>query len=430
MNHTPKQTPTIPTLPGIYLFMSPAGEILYIGKAKNLKKRILSYFRPTKDQKIDQLIQQHDQVAYIVTYSEIEALLLEATLIHQHKPSFNTLLKSGNPFMYLAITTPKKSGIELPQLILTRNTNQKTARYYGPFIAKKDVRKLYDYLINTFQLFVCNKKIASGCLDYHIGRCAGACKEDFDVVGYATRLNAAEALLQGNKTNCLKFLHKQIDAYNKQLLFEKSRSASEQIVTIEHLFESLAHKKHTHLYKQDLQKIFEQSLPDEKQFQEAAEELKTLVGMNKAPHTIDCFDISHFQSHQIVAAAVRFTNGAPEHNAYRRFIIKNIKQQDDYAALQEAIIRRYKDPKDLPDLILIDGGKGQRNAALKALHPEAFCISIAKREERLFTPQHPEGIILSPKTPAGALLITLRNHTHNQAVTLHRVRARKALTKN
>ncbi|HAU30509.1 TPA: hypothetical protein DCW54_02690 [Candidatus Dependentiae bacterium] len=428
MKHSLTPQPTLPTLPGVYLFITPQGEILYIGKAKNLKRRILSYFRPTNNQKIQQLIEQHERVAYIVTHSELEALLLEATLVHQHQPSFNTLLKNGNPFMYLAVTAPSAQSNQVPQLMLARNTNKKNARYYGPFIAKKDARKLYDYLINNFQLYLCNKKIPSGCLDYHIGRCAGSCKEDFDTKDYLMRLSAAEALLQGNKKNCLAFLHKQIEHFNQLLLFEKSRTIAEQIVTIEYLFDALTHKKHVQIYKKDLQNIFSESLPDEQQYQEASAELQKLAGTRIPPQTIDCFDISHFQSHQIVAAAVRFTNGTPDHNAYRRFIIKSITQQDDYAALQEAITRRYKNPNDLPDLILIDGGKGQRNAATSVLPPNATCLSIAKREERLFTPRYPEGIVLSPDTPAGALLITLRNHTHNQAITLHRIRARKSLT--
>lgn len=421
------KTTHLPTVPGVYFFIDEYGKILYIGKAKNIKQRVLSYFRPTENNKIQQLTDQYHHISYITTNSELQALLLEATLVHQHKPPFNTLLKEGNPFLYLVFIKPTKDN-ELPRLELVRTKKYKNANYYGPFIAKKDARKLFDYLLNTFQLYLCNKKIPSGCLDYHINRCAGICMENFDVDGYRSRLTAAEALLQGKKTECLSFLNDQIKKYNRQLLFEKSRTTANQIETLTQLFEALSNKQKMNLYKEQLKTILEASLPNPEAYNKAAKQLQELLQLPTAPQTIDCFDISHCQSHQIVAAAVRFTNGKPDHAAYRRFIIRSITQQDDYKALKEAVTRRYKNPADLPDLVMIDGGKGQRAAACPLI-PNTTCISLAKREERLFSQNNPEGVLLDPASPAGALLITLRNHTHNQAIGLHRIRAKKTLTK-
>ena len=141
-------------------------------------------------------------------------------------------------------------------------------------------------------------------------------------------------------------------------------------------------------------------------------------------HTIDCFDISHFQSHYIVGACIRFTDGKPDKNKFRRFKINSLDQQNDYAALQEIVARRYKDDTILPDLVLIDGGKGQLSAA-KAIIPHALCASLAKREETIFSDQYPHGIVLDLHTEVGKLLIALRDYAHHFAISYHRLRRHK-----
>ncbi len=155
-----------------------------------------------------------------------------------------------------------------------------------------------------------------------------------------------------------------------------------------------------------------------------SDEIQALLGITTPIRTIDCFDISHFQSRYIVGACVRFTNGLPDKNKFRRFRIKTIDQQNDYAALQEIVSRRYKDTNELPDLILIDGGKGQLSA-IRSLFPQVRIASLAKREERLFHTNHPEGITLNIKTVAGKQLIALRDYTHHFAISYHRLRRQK-----
>ena len=185
----------LPAMPGVYLFKDAQGQVLYVGKAKNLKKRGAQYIQNIgSDVKVDSIFASSNAVEHRVTQTELEALLLEAKLVQLYQPRFNVLLKSGQPFVYLFIPTGS-----LPELKIVRNQRQK-GTYVGPFLEKGAARKVYDFLIKTFHLKLCKKKIENGCLFYHMGLCAGACRPDFDKEAYLHRLELAkQSLLQGHK---------------------------------------------------------------------------------------------------------------------------------------------------------------------------------------------------------------------------------------
>jgi len=408
----------IPQLPGVYFFKAENQTILYIGKAKNLQKRVNSYFqKQATDWKIAELIKEHATITYVVTKNEIEALLLEAQLISEHKPKYNVLLKSGQPFVYLLFTESLPNSDTLPQLVLVRNKKQK-GRYFGPFLQKNDARSVYDYLIRTFQIFVCNKKIENGCLDYHLGKCSGSCRSDFDKEAYLTRLALAQDVLKGDHKNFLTRLQTLITHYNQRMEFEKAAHIHTYIANFEPIFSTIATKFHEHKYQKEVEDITHQQISLQES-QTALLDLQSLLRLEEKPITIDCFDISHFQSTHIVGSCIRFTNGKKDPKNFRHFKIKSLTSQNDYAALQEIVARRYKNSADLPDVVLIDGGKGQRSAILPLL-PHTPCISLAKREEELFTDYHPQGIKLNLQTPLGKLLISLRDYAHHFAITFHR----------
>ncbi|MBN2267099.1 MAG: GIY-YIG nuclease family protein [Candidatus Babeliaceae bacterium] len=414
---------SFPPIPGVYVFKAADGTILYIGKAKNLHNRIRSYFQKTGDEKTAQLIAAHDSIGYIPTRNEIEALLLEAHLIKIYQPPLNVLLKSGQPFLYLVFTKPKDPK-KLPELIIMRQ-KPKTGIIFGPFTHKREVRVLYEHLIRTFHLLLCGKQVAQGCLDYHLGRCAGTCRPDFNREVYERHLSLAQALLQGDRKTFVKEVEKEISAANARLDFEQSQHLHELLQQTEFLFTTLESGFSTARYARFTQAVLSPTLPNRKEYEEAANELKKLLHLKTLPQSIDCFDVSHFQSHALVGACVRFVNGVPAPDKYRRFRIKTLNRQDDYAALQEIVSRRYREG-DHPDIILIDGGKGQRNAVESLVAPTP-CISLAKREETLITAEHPDGIKLDVATPLGKLLISLRNQTHYQAISYHRIaRARSS----
>ena len=366
----------LPNKPGVYLFKSTDNSVLYIGKATSLHTRVQSYFcNKHKDPKIDALIEEHSTIEHIVTNSELEASLLEAHLIKLYQPKFNILLKSGQPFLYLLIT--KK---EIPAFTIVRNKKEKGI-YFGPFLYKKPVRAAYEYLIKTFRLKLCNKKIDHGCLDFHIGTCAGSCRPDFDLQGYKIRLQLAIDALTKDQENFKKIIKENITLYSDQQEYEKAQELLEYLNHIDSIFQTLHIKFSPKKYAAQLSAA---TIPGIISYDSKTELiLQNFFGTNKKIETIDCFDISHFQSTCIVGSCIRFSFGIPDPHNFRHFNIKNLTQQDDYAALAQIVERRYKNPKDLPDLILIDGGKGQLHSVQNILK-DSSCISLAKKEELLF----------------------------------------------
>ena len=408
-----KKELSLPDTPGVYIFKDKDQQIIYIGKALSLKKRVISYFKnKQKDWKVNALLAEATTVDHIKTTTEIEALLLEAHLIQTHKPKYNVLLKSGQPFVYIHINQET-----VPHITMTRS-NKGKGIFFGPFIHKQDARKTVDFLINTFQLFCCNKSIASGCLDYHLGKCAGTCLPSFDKESYRTRLLLAQATLQKNKALFLKTIDEKIAQHTQVLAFEKARTLYHYKENIETIFATLATHYSLEKYGIDIVSTTSIIAPPEDYLQ-TAKELQLLLALPSLPIIIDCFDISHFQSHYITGSCIRFNNGIPEKNKFRKFKIKSIATQNDYAALQEIVSRRYKN-NDLPDLILIDGGKGQLSA-IAPLFPQTPCASIAKREETIFSKNIPHGILLDLKTNSGKLITALRDYTHHFAISYHRL---------
>lgn len=451
--HFPKQ-------PGVYLFKDKEHQIIYIGKATSLRDRVHSYFSKEQqnDLKIHTLLEEHESIDYIATQTEMEASLLEAHLIYKHQPKYNVLLKNGQPFLYILFTNET-----LPKMEIVRNKKKK-GTYFGPFLHKMKARSVYTFLTKTFRLNLCNKKIEHGCLAYHIGTCAGNCRSDFDASDYQLRLQLAMDVLKDNDKAYIKKIEEQIEIYSNELAFEKAQHLHEYLTNFDHIFKTIRLRFSPSKYTTDIfvalnhfdqfnnsVRILRQA-PDfakastgtqdrlqgkrnEKKEPSPTVELKEpnidihlqeFLGLSKPINTVDCFDISHFQSNSLVGSCVRFTHGLPDKNKFRRFMIRTIDKQNDYAALQEIVTRRYKEKQDLPDLILIDGGKGQLNA-IKDLVPETTCISLAKKEERLFGPLFPDGIHLDVKTDVGKLLIALRDYAHHFAISYHRIRRKKEL---
>lgn len=445
MKHTP---PPLPKLPGVYLFKDAAGTILYIGKAVNLQNRVGTYFaqynrdttspsglRSTSWQ-IKALLDEHATISHIVTNTEHDALVLEAQLIQEYQPKYNRLLKEGNPFIYIKYT--KKP---YPTFSIARTRTAKGI-YFGPFIHKTDARKTTRFIIDTFKLYRCGKKMAHGCLLYHIGKCSGSCLPNFDEAAYAFRAELALYMLKNERNTFVKEIKKEIAEANKKLQFERAKNLHEYLSHVDSLFQTLNRYTSGTAYIPEavttsmptaalpalrsspaIRSVSEVWKSEVGTSSSLATELQILVGGTTPIHIIDCFDISHFQSKNIVGSAVRFIDGLPDKQAFRRFMIKTLEKQNDYAALQEIVTRRYKTPADLPDLILIDGGIGQLHAAQKAL-TTPLIAALAKREETLFCPAHPQGIKLDLHTDAGKTLIALRDYTHHFAITYHRLKRR------
>jgi excinuclease ABC subunit C len=419
-SETKKLPKSLPKAPGIYLFKDKEGNVIYIGKAKSIEKRVASYFQKTKDWKVISLLEEYADLDYILTDNEAEALLLEAQLIRDHKPKFNVLLKSGQPFLYILFTKTDPVGVKL-----VRNKKEKGI-YFGPFLQKNHARRGFDYLMKTFKLYVCNKKIEHGCLDYHIGRCAGMCMINFNTADHNFRASLAIAALKNTPDKFLQKIKEKITEHNNNFEFEKSRNLHTYLADIDNIFTTLQVRFSEKKYEHESYAATTPIKPLEKNYQDIAHNLQQMLQLDAPPQRIDCFDISHFQSTHIVGSCVRFTQGKPDKNNFRKFNIKSLIEQNDYAAIQEIVTRRYKNPIDIPDLILIDGGKGQLSAA-RAVMPNTNIISLAKREETIYSPKFPEGIKLDIKDYSAQLLIALRDYAHHFAISHHRTKRKNSL---
>ena len=411
-------TKIIPDLSGVYLFKNDAGEIIYIGKATSLKNRVRSYFAPDHpDWKVQSLIEEYADVDYILTKNEIEAGILEADLIQKHKPKYNVLLRDGQPFIYIHFTTDP-----LPTMEIVRN-KKKGGNYFGPFLHKQQARKIHAFLERTFGLRICNKKIENGCLDYHIGLCPGTCRPDFKKSDYLFKLELAQDVLSQKDRLFTDRIKEKMQEYVATKEFEKAKHLRDYLDNASDIFNTLKIQYSDKKFATDIFVATARNpyLPEIKT--DIAEKIQSLLKLPTPIKTIDCFDISHFQSRSIVGSCIRFANGLPEKHKFRKFKIETLDEQNDYAALQEIVTRRYRDG-DVPDLVLIDGGKGQLNA-VKEVFNQAPCISLAKREERLFCDAYPEGIVLDVKSDVGKLFIGLRDYAHHFAITYHRFRRHK-----
>ncbi len=504
----------LPHTPGVYIFKDAAGTIMYIGKAKDLRNRCTSYISPEPfDHKGQTIASTAITLEFIETSTESAALVLEAELVQHNRPHLNVLLKDGQPFLYFVITAET-----LPRFLVTRTKKYKGI-YFGPFIEKRPIRSLHEFLTKTFRLSICGKKIANGCLQFHMGICSGSCTSNFDKNNYKNRLALVKKLLSSGSTTLFKELDRQIEQHNEKMEFEISQKLANYKQNIAHFFEHKAattdiqdtitqrtsrhiwvatpqkitvlkenHMRFTILYSfitdaqepldtylttyyqqypspatiltnQELEnaellasflserwnlqteptvnsniaghnehivklaelEVAEKNLPA----QDISKDLQKFLGLPSMPRVIDCFDISHTQGNNIVGASVRFVDGAADKSGCRKFIIQSLTNQNDYAALQEVASRRYHSIEELPDLLLIDGGKGQLNAVLAVVLDHIECASIAKREERIFSPRlPPEGKLLSQKSKAGKTLIALRDYAHHFAISFHRSRSK------
>lgn len=405
---------SLPITPGVYLFKDQENTFLYIGKAKNLKKRILSYFTDRQvDWKLELLLKKAVALETITTESEKEALLLEADLISTHKPLFNRLLTSSTPFTYIicdAVT------VELPQMKMTRTLSPREGELVvGPFLTKKEAWIVYKNSMEFFNLDSCGKNIPGGCLQFHIGKCAGSCRLNFDKAAYRERFVLARTLFS-DEALFERIIEKEIEKTIKQFEFDRVEELTAYKNDYKKYFISLFEKGG------EVQDRIENVLLDlslkEEIINKALFRIKEIFQLNTLPKTVDCIDISHFQGHSAVGSCVRFANGLfskKESKTYKMPLDIN----NDYANLSFLVTTHYRELGFcLPDVLVIDGGKGQLGT-IKKLKLKTEIVALAKREETLYFIDDREPIKLSLHDPLGIFLISLRNTAHNVAIGFH-----------
>ena len=392
----------LPLTSGVYLMKDGSGMILYVGKAVSLRKRVQSYFRklPTMS-KTDVLVAGIRDIEYLPTASEAEALILEASLIKQYQPKFNIELRDDKTYPYIEIT-----GEEFPRVAVVRPREKvKEHQYFGPYVNVQLIREALTIIRKIFPFRTCDPFPDKECLDYHIGLCQAPCIGLIDKKEYARNIRNVRLILEGKKDELYRSLTDDMEALGKEKNFEAAGKVRDQIRAIGALYSGT---KDINYYKE-------------------SEQLQRALGLPKRPDRIETFDISNIMGNQAVGSMVSFFNGKPDKNNYRRFRIKTVEGIDDFKMIAEVVHRRYSRLKReglaFPDLIVIDGGKGQLSAAgeeLVKLEIDIPIISLAKREEEVFIPKRRSSVVLAKDSLGLQLLQRVRDEAHRFAVSYHR----------
>ncbi|OBQ57181.1 excinuclease ABC subunit UvrC [Tamlana sp. s12] len=531
------QLKTLPNQPGVYQYYDKDGVIIYVGKAKNLKKRVSSYFNKTHDSgKTRVLVKKIVDIKHIVVDTETDALLLENNLIKKYQPRYNVLLKDDKSYPWICIKKER-----FPRVFSTRRVFKDGSEYFGPYTSLKTVYTLLDLIKGLYSLRTCNyhlseEKIDSGkykvCLEYHLGNCKGPCEGLETEVAYNENIKAIREILKGNFKDSLQQFKVQMKAYAENLQFEEAQKIKEKVEILENyqakstivnpkisnvdVFSIMSDesygyinflqvsygsiiRSHTLEIKKKLEEtdrellelaiteirqrfnsnskeiyvpfnvdlgedikvtvpklgdkkhILDLSLRNAKYYRmERFKQIKIVdpdrhanrimaqmkidLRLSEEPRHIECFDNSNIQGTNPVAACVVFKDGKPSKKDYRHFNIKTVVGPDDFASMEEVVYRRYKrmveENQSLPQLIIIDGGKGQLSSALKSLdalglRQEIAIIGIAKRLEELFYPDDPVPLYLDKKSETLKVIQFLRNEAHRFGIEHHRNRRSK-----
>ena len=420
--------------PGLYFFKDSKDTVLYIGKAKNLRSRVSSYFQESADllqsrgPKIVEMISKVVNVDCLETANEVDATLQEARLIKDVRPPYNTQLADDKTFPYLEITTKD----EYPGVYITRNPKSEKSKLFGPFTGAKDLRAVMTVLQKIFKFRTCGLDIRESdekrrffrpCLLYSIKQCAAPCAARIEKAEYKKIIKDLMTFLQSKRSTILRKLKKQMEEASKATDYETAAMYRDRVRLIERL---------------DQRGTVETNVQPEvfaRDPAEALEKLQKMFNSEKAIRIIEGIDIAHISGEETVGSLVKFIDGKPFKSGYRRFKIKTVKGVDDYACIKEVVGRRYKralDGEELwPDVILIDGGLGQLHAAEEAMAemgaPVPLLASIAKKEEVIYIHGTEKPVKLAANNPAKKLLQYVRDEAHRFAQHYHHLLRSKKL---
>ena len=531
----------LPNKPGVYQFFDRDEKIIYVGKAKSLKKRVLSYFNRNtyENYRLKLLVNKIRDIKYLVVESESEALLLENNLIKKYQPKYNVQLKDDKTFPWICIKNEP-----FPRVFSTRNVIRDGSQYFGPYTSTNMVRILLDLIRKLYPLRTCNYNLSDEniekqkfrpCLEYHIGNCKAPCIGNQTRADYNESIEHIKRILKGNLQEVINYLHQMMLDFSRQYNFEEAQVLKEKISILEkyksrstvvsatiHNVDVFTYiddgksllvnylkvvsgrivQSHTVDIKKKLEEDPEEILPiamvdirqkmksnskeiiaplevdfpfegtkihvpqrgDKKKLLDLSqrnlkyyhiekkrrneqlkrkfekksvlEELQKNLHMDKLPVHIECFDNSNIQGTYPVAACVVFKNGKPKKNEYRHYNIRSVQGPDDYASMEEVVYRRYKrllhEGEELPQLVIIDGGKGQLSSAMKSLHwlglrDEIAVIGIAKKLEEIYFPNDSVPLYLDKNSPALHLIQQLRDEAHRFGISFHRKKRSRSI---
>ena len=423
---------TFPKIPGVYLMKDREGRVLYIGKAKDLRSRVSSYFQPSADllntrgPDICRMVANVADVDFLECDSEVEAMLREARLIKDIQPPHNAQLKDGKTFPYLEITTRD----DFPAVYVTRTPRLKGSKLYGPFPSAMAIRDAVNALQKVFKFRTCeldlradgdSRRFFRPCLLHAIRRCSGPCAALISKDDYRRDITRLRRFLASKRSVMLRRLTREMETASSEQRFEDAAKLRDQVKALKSL---------------DLSGDVRIDVQPEAFFvdpKKGLEKLADLLGLEAPPRSMECLDIAHLQGAEMVGALICFIDGKPFKSGYKRFRISGVAGIDDYAAIREVITRRYRyaaEGEELyPDVIVIDGGLGQLHAGLEAFNDmnlrPPMVISLAKREEEIFIQARSSPVRLPRNHEALRLLQQMRDEAHRFAQHYHHILHRK-----
>ncbi len=408
---------SLPLRPGVYLFHGEKEEVLYIGKARELKARVASYFQNKgHSPKITVLVDRIKRIETIETQTEVDALLLEAELIRKYTPRYNSQLKDDKTYPLLKLT-----GDAYPRLVVTRNRKEKKAVYYGPYTDARLLREAVRVFNGLFPIRKCRTLPKHACLYYHIGQCLAPCIKPEVKPKYDWLVKQMKSFLRGGRKSLIDLISEKMKQAASEYRFEDAQFFKDQINALGWFRKKRFDAKH----------------PSSGIGLRGTMELKQVLNLKRAPEKIICFDVSNIQGDEAVASKVSFYRELANILEYRRYKIKTVSGIDDYAMMQEAVRRMLVGIREgreagFPDLVMIDGGRGHLNAALEIFKAEGYedieVISLAKKFEWLYSSKKGSPIIFPPDSSALKLVQKIRDEAHRFAITYHRSLKRKRLT--
>jgi excinuclease ABC subunit C len=421
---------TLPKTPGVYLMKDARGLVIYVGKSASLRDRVSSYFLPSTDLELRKagLLDHVVDFDILHTDSEVEALLAENRLIKDLHPRYNARLVDGKTFPYLMVTT----GDEFPGVYITREPKTEGVKLYGPFTSVYQLKEAITHLQKAFKFRTCHLEISESdnkrrffrpCLLYAIKQCTAPCAAKIPADAYAEDIRNLTRFLDGNREGVLRDLEKQMKRASEELHFERAARLRDEIKSLQALGKRAS--KGTEQFWQPEAFV---SNP-----REGVAELQTALGMAEPPRIIEGIDIAHLQGGEMVGSLVCFIDGVPFKDGYRRFRIKHGQGNNDFLSIQEVVSRRYREAAGgnelYPDLILIDGGVGQLNAAMDVFksmnHRPPQVISLAKKEELVYVQGVNEPVRLKRNHMGLKMLQYVRDEAHRFAQHYHHILRRK-----
>jgi len=420
----------IPGSPGVYIYRDRFGTVIYVGKAKNLRKRMSSYFQPGRirqaDVKLRQLVHAIYSWEYLQVKSEDESLLLESRLIKEYAPYYNIVMHDDKRYQLLKIRLDDP----FPTLTLARIKKDDGATYFGPFPHGMALKTTLEFLLAHFGLRACSsntpdEETRKHCLKRIIRDCSSPCTGAISREDYRRKVEAMLEVLNGDIAEIDAMLAERMQTAARKQDYEKAARWRDVRANLETVFGRR-------------NRSFERATIPTRGGPEAMAELQHSLGLPMPLHTMICFDISNLMGTLAVASMVVFVDGRPARDEYRRFRIKTVTGSDDFAMMAEAVGRHFRrlleEKRPLPDLLVVDGGKGQLHAALHTLTdigcPPLPAIGLAKREEEIFVPGRSEPVVLDRHHPGLRALQALRDEAHRFAVGYHRELRRKRLTES